>query len=1319
MSDDKMKVGLELEVKASGEDQLKKIDNDLQNIERRAKAIAASIRAAAGVASNPGRVKSGADPVRAARDALGIDRDRLRVLKLRMGYEAKERLLADAANQKQARESDRAFRLRYAFNSRMLKQQAAEQQRADRAQAAAQARQAREQEQSFRRSMRFNSAMARQRAADERATERDRERNERARVRAEALRVRLRDREERRAERETAGHYRDARSYGSRSTGHAHDAYTRIARPIGRGAAVAAGAGALAARTGISARMDTDTAETNLKIFSDQSAEQIKAARRGWLDIEAIRNGLTIAGGLNAYGEVLKSGMKSPVENTKTLMGAVSALELDLKDTTKLAGLIDRNYGAASTPAKIKSALNAIAVAAREDPTQAPEIVEGMKRGFGVLSMGNMTPEELAALVSGGQSVGIQPGKAGTFIATLGKQLSSGANRFLDPKNRKELNFATSKLGFGNSKAMAQAFASDSTGTIMRVLEGMRSADPALRTSIASALSGNQWNDEDLQIVNGLDGLKSTLNAVRDQRNAGFLDEAARKRHESWLGQWNSTKSVVNRFWEAFGSGFDEILTAVNSFFLDAGNKFDFDKITGVVKQGLAGVKDALGISTWKDLIQGTFGGDLTSVGQQIRDFAKGFTEGVLSIGRMVKGFVTSIGGTGASAETLGAITGKIIALAAACILAAPVVTVIAGIASVIMTLATASVAAWSLMRASGLVGAAGAGGALGKLAGRAGAVGMAGVVGAHRGEISTFILKNVLPHWWQDALGWDKDDKKSQAGPMLSSPEAQKSLDGLREAIEGNSLIHKQSLDNSTGIGSLIHRTALTGSISTTANTVRSQIESLGSALRNGPNSSGSGRGGSWGGAVTGRIPGVGTPGQALGPGGLSGRGIIGGRGAVPGTGPGTAEAGPGATGGSRSWRNNNPGNIEYGPFAKSMGATGSDGRFAKFPSYDAGRKAQETLLFESKGYRDLTLSQAIRRWAPASENNVPAYIAAMGGGDGNKRMSEYTPEQRGKLLDAMQKHEGWKVGQGGRPYTPSAASAATDFRDAPGNSSSGGAVDVARKFMGYGENNAGRRALESFTGGNIVGRANAWCARFVNASLAAVGQKGTGSAVANSFLRWGQAVSAEMAQKGDIMVEHRNRGANNPGGHVGMATGNKRMRNGQLELEMISGNSSEQVQTTWEKASKVAVRRSMQAGIQQAAEAAGSVQPGQWRKVGPDESIYKNKTFNLEKGADGTWKKSEGPATASIEKDGAGNWKRSLGQNTPLGQTTPIRPVNTLPMGGGKMGGGGSSSSNINAPITINGAGQDPETVANRIQKHLQESMNRRTTDLSPTVV
>lgn len=118
----------------------------------------------------------------------------------------------------------------------------------------------------------------------------------------------------------------------------------------------------------------------------------------------------------------------------------------------------------------------------------------------------------------------------------------------------------------------------------------------------------------------------------------------------------------------------------------------------------------------------------------------------------------------------------------------------------------------------------------------------------------------------------------------------------------------------------------------------------------------------------------------------------------------------------GTRAWRNNNPGNIEAGDYANSLGAVGSDGRFAVFPSYDTGRKAKEKLLFEGKNYKDKTLKEAIYRYAPPSENNSEMYaqkVAAAAGVDVNTPVSSFTPAQRQKALTAMEQVEGFKVGK------------------------------------------------------------------------------------------------------------------------------------------------------------------------------------------------------------------------------------------------------------------------------------------------------------------
>lgn len=118
----------------------------------------------------------------------------------------------------------------------------------------------------------------------------------------------------------------------------------------------------------------------------------------------------------------------------------------------------------------------------------------------------------------------------------------------------------------------------------------------------------------------------------------------------------------------------------------------------------------------------------------------------------------------------------------------------------------------------------------------------------------------------------------------------------------------------------------------------------------------------------------------------------------------------------GTRAWRNNNPGNIEYGKFAKSQGAVGSDGRFAVFPSYEDGRKAKEKLLFETSGYKGKTILGAISRYAPSFENDTVAYarsVAKAAGVSVDTPMSALTPAQRQAMLDAMERVEGFKEGK------------------------------------------------------------------------------------------------------------------------------------------------------------------------------------------------------------------------------------------------------------------------------------------------------------------
>jgi hypothetical protein len=118
-------------------------------------------------------------------------------------------------------------------------------------------------------------------------------------------------------------------------------------------------------------------------------------------------------------------------------------------------------------------------------------------------------------------------------------------------------------------------------------------------------------------------------------------------------------------------------------------------------------------------------------------------------------------------------------------------------------------------------------------------------------------------------------------------------------------------------------------------------------------------------------------------------------------------AQPSPSGNSSPRGIRNNNPGNIVYGKFAQSMGATGSDGRFAVFQSMEDGIKAAIKLLegYVAKGTD--TVRKIISKWAPANENNTAAYIDAVSKKLGISADSKLTGDQLSGVAQAIFQHE------------------------------------------------------------------------------------------------------------------------------------------------------------------------------------------------------------------------------------------------------------------------------------------------------------------------
>ena len=184
------------------------------------------------------------------------------------------------------------------------------------------------------------------------------------------------------------------------------------------------------------------------------------------------------------------------------------------------------------------------------------------------------------------------------------------------------------------------------------------------------------------------------------------------------------------------------------------------------------------------------------------------------------------------------------------------------------------------------------------------------------------------------------------------------------------------------------------------------------------------------------------------------------------------------------------------------------------------------------------------------------------------------------------------------------------------------GGAVDKAMSLLGAHEQRQ-NSSINSFLkqgGVNIDAAQTAWCAAFVNSSLNQVGVDGTGRLNANSFLNWGRGVNASQVMKGDVLVQARGLGANQQGGHVGLATGLSRLSGGREQLEMLSGNSSHSVAKTWVDANELQIRRSTEAS-------------GALERLGGSTSTAAGNLSNL-----------QGAAGQAIQ--GLGNFGSGLGQ-------------------------------------------------------------------------
>ena len=307
------------------------------------------------------------------------------------------------------------------------------------------------------------------------------------------------------------------------------------------------------------------------------------------------------------------------------------------------------------------------------------------------------------------------------------------------------------------------------------------------------------------------------------------------------------------------------------------------------------------------------------------------------------------------------------------------------------------------------------------------------------------------------------------------------------------------------------------------------------------------------------------------------------------------TQDSGSGFTSGMRA---RNLGNIGYfrGMHAGVNGLVGPsnsrdvDHSIALYATQEDGIRAAARLAlkkYESGMRNTASLIAGKGGWTPGALGPGASVNIAKAMGLSNQddlRLND--PKQMHKFLRglAMQEH-----GSAGAYYSDAIIDRALSGggplagTTGTGTVGKGDAAGIALGMQGAGE----RQSAQAL--GHVM-HAGKWCADFMNGVIQKAGGRGTASAMADSFSKWGKAVSTGDAKRGDVILE--NSGAGTRVHHVGMATGNiRRDANGNVTaVEMISGNYGHMVKKNWERTGIIAGMRRGDVGAdaQRAAEQA-----------------------------------------------------------------------------------------------------------------------------------
>lgn len=595
-------------------------------------------------------------------------------------------------------------------------------------------------------------------AAD--AAERDAASTLRRQIAGDRWRFQLRnrmDRQERtdreRARKETIGRGRDAWSHG-------RDAIRDTTRPAGVAALAGSAAAGAAARKILSAESSIDSAEINTRIYGQLDQDAARRLRDDWASPLAESLGSQTDKLLTAWVDATKlgipaAGAKAFAElSTKTS----EAWSVPFEAVTDILGTVNTlltSKGEAFSADRLQSVANTLQHLAAKQSTTPEKLMSYLQRGAGAAQVLGMSQEAGLAFGSASTSLGNQAGQSGRmfdYIASRVIEMPRLTKQTGDTgKQAREL---VQALGYGSAEAMdhrrrtnPDAFLPDFMERFGRIKD-TKKQDQAIRF-----FTGREWLGEFGRMVKGIDTYRE---AVKLQKEAKGLDAigAVWELHRTKLGfVFKQFRAGWLNILGEFGKVISPMARQAGDYFLGWSANLRSGGLAARFKASVEGFINGLGFKNLPALLEGVLGkpgeGNAGSI-KAWGDAARGFGAGLRDAGAIIKGLFSVFTAGDTSPETVGRWTARILALSAALVILSPVLTVLGGLASAILAIGTAAAATFSALKVANIVGStagrtvSGLGLVASRLVGGlVGGLGLAIVaeLGARRGEIATLML--------------------------------------------------------------------------------------------------------------------------------------------------------------------------------------------------------------------------------------------------------------------------------------------------------------------------------------------------------------------------------------------------------------------------------------------------------------------------------------------------------------------------------------------------------------------------------------------------